>query len=220
MNRLVPSRPLHARIRRAVGSLPHGLPTAMTFTVSVGVLLFGSAVVVDRALPSFSRPDADLSVDGPSASAATPPATPADGSATLPPPSASSIPGATPVLVIAIGARSETRGGTTTLGAGGAAGGTTGSAGGQAGGQGATPLPRPTGTPMPTESPDGGGGSGWPHATPTPHPTPTPRPTPTPDGTERPWPRPTPTPSPTRDPGAGPTPTPRPTGTPRPTPEP
>ena len=64
MNRLVPSRPPLARVRRHVGALPHGLPTALLFTAAVGALMLGSFVVVDRALPVLMRPDAaDVRVD-------------------------------------------------------------------------------------------------------------------------------------------------------------
>ena len=51
MNRLVPSRPPLARVRRHVGALPHGLPTALLFTAAVAALMLGSFVVVDRACP-------------------------------------------------------------------------------------------------------------------------------------------------------------------------
>ena len=59
MNRLVPSRPPLARVRRHVGALPHGLPTALLFTAAVAALMLGSFVVVDRALPVLMRRDAD-----------------------------------------------------------------------------------------------------------------------------------------------------------------
>ena len=59
MNRLVPDRPALARARRHIGALPHGLPTALVFTVAVAVLMVGSFAVVDKALPVLMRRDAD-----------------------------------------------------------------------------------------------------------------------------------------------------------------
>lgn len=64
MTRLVPSRPPLARVRRHVGALPHGLPTALLFTAAVGALILGSFFVVDEAVPVLMRPDAaDMRVD-------------------------------------------------------------------------------------------------------------------------------------------------------------
>ncbi len=59
MNRLVPHRPHHVRIRRHVGSLPHGLPTALLFTASVVALMLGTVLVVDKAIPTLMEPDRD-----------------------------------------------------------------------------------------------------------------------------------------------------------------
>ena len=73
MNRLVPSRPPLARLRRRVGALPHGLPTALLFTAAVAVLMLGSFVVVDKALPVLVRRDVDQVTDGFEPSIAMPP---------------------------------------------------------------------------------------------------------------------------------------------------
>ncbi len=50
MTRLLPDRPALSRFRRSLGALPHGLPTALTFSVSVAVLLIGSSLIVGAGL--------------------------------------------------------------------------------------------------------------------------------------------------------------------------
>jgi hypothetical protein len=65
MDRLLPARPPLARWRRHIEMLPHGLPTALTFTISVAAFLFGSMLVVGSALPSGPRSDADQAIAAP-----------------------------------------------------------------------------------------------------------------------------------------------------------
>ncbi len=55
MSRLVPPRPIHARLRRHLGTLPHGLPTALTFTVTVGGLLLGTTILAGAVLQAGPR---------------------------------------------------------------------------------------------------------------------------------------------------------------------
>lgn len=51
MHRLLPAHPPLARLRRQLGAIPHGLPTALVFTGAVGALLVGSLATVTGVLP-------------------------------------------------------------------------------------------------------------------------------------------------------------------------
>jgi len=69
MERLLPAPPVLARWRRRIEALPHGLPTALTFTISVAALALGSMFVAGVALPGHPRPDSDEALTGPEATA-------------------------------------------------------------------------------------------------------------------------------------------------------
>ncbi len=56
MTRLLPSRPVLSRSRRHLGAIPHGLPTALTFTLSVAALLLGSSLLAGAAIPATPPP--------------------------------------------------------------------------------------------------------------------------------------------------------------------
>jgi hypothetical protein len=214
MNRLVPDRPVLARVRRHVGALPHGLPTALLFTAAVAALMFGSFVVVDKALPVLMRPDAAQARDR------------------LDPSTAMSPPGAPGAVVPATTATAWP------VAASPRPGRTTGPETGQSKRPAAAVAGHPStgsstartvsfrqGAGSPSPSPRTGG-SGWDRATSEPSPSPTPSPraaendeqvwTPTP--TPRPTHRPVPTPTPTLQPAERPDPTPAATASPTPEP--
>ena len=218
MKRHLPTRSPLARTQRHMGRIPHGLPTAVTFTGAVGALIVGSVVGVSVVMPARGFPplNPESADTTPEPRASTPP----PGSAS--PPALTGVllvltnPAARPVLVVPA---VEPGGGRAS--GGGQAGGTTpdqrgvGTPGGPQP-TGTLPPEDPTSTPTPdpTRSPgDDDGHEPRPSPTPSPAsgPTPTarpspssaPRPTPVPRPTERP--EPTPTPS---FPGATPTPVP------------
>ena len=56
MDRLLPDPPVLTRWRRRMETVPHGLPTAFMFTVSVAALAVGSLFVAGAALPGHPRP--------------------------------------------------------------------------------------------------------------------------------------------------------------------
>jgi hypothetical protein len=217
MNRLVPDRPVLARVRRHVGALPHGLPTALLFTAAVAALLFGSFVVVDQALPVLMRPDAAQARDGFDRSTAKSPqgaprvvapattatawpvaASPRPAPTTAPSTRAEAAAGPPPTGSSNARTVSFRHGAESPIPTAGLGGG---------GEEPATPEPIPSPSPSPRAVEDDGQGR---IAEPTETPGPTSRPSSEPTATPRPtaWPSPTPTaPAPRRDP-ASPTPDP------------
>ncbi len=58
MTRHLPSRPRFSGVRRRLGSLPHGLPTALTFTGAISVALLAPLMIVGVAAEQIrDRPD-------------------------------------------------------------------------------------------------------------------------------------------------------------------
>ncbi len=225
MTRLLPPRPALSRWRRRVGALPHGLPTALTFTVSVGALILGSSLVVGAGLPRAGSPgpgSRDLALET-RASARTSRLVPSTDSARLAPspspassgtPAAAAArttlqPGSAPAGAPHRASATATAGGSTlasTSVLGAPASGQAGREGdghdGSWSGDGPTPSPTPDSSrlarePSPTPSPTH---HRW-QASPTtsPEPTPTADPTSEPAPTGEPAPTPTPEPTPTPD---------------------
>ncbi len=208
MARLVPSRPRLAGIRRSIGALPHGLPTALTFAACIGAALLATSLIA-RAVQPMVPLGAD---EHPAAGAdrglvvahATPSHALGAGGLATPSSPAAHLPPAADVSGSAEGGR-------------GAAVST----------RAVPSMPGrspsdPARVPQPAATPPAGGGRGSDHAGcggapdachheggdhhdagPTPVPTPT-----SPDPTPRPTPRPTPEPSGGADPTPRPTPSP------------
>lgn len=223
MHRLVPAHPPLARMRRHLGAIPHGLPTALTFTGAVGALLVSSLVTVTGVFPGPERgwrlpPAADdgwPGLDGarPRASwfpsfvwpAATEPVPP-DGPVLVLVSVGLSRDGLTGSLVAHVSNPDRTTTGRgDPAGRSGPGSAERGSGDGRTGPGTASPSPSPRprdGDDRPTPSPASDAG-----------PTPTPRPhdddgdhghrpgSPTPVPTPRPTPAPTPTPTPSHDDG-------------------
>jgi hypothetical protein len=215
MNRLVPDRPVLARVRRHIGAMPHGLPTALLFSVSVVALMVGSFIAVDRALPALIPRDADREHRGFGlATIVSPLGSP---KALIPAPTATVSPSAVtsrPDPTDAAPSQQPAGGsGTRTVAFRGSTG-TPPLATDPGSGDSAPATPEATPSPSPPREDDDDGrrSTQTPGPTPRPTQTPTQTPAPTPRPTERPFER--PTPRPTQTPSPTPRPTERPTQTP------
>jgi hypothetical protein len=69
MHRLLPNPPPLSGVRRQLGALPHGMPTAVTFSVSVAGIAVTSLLVVEAAMPGRIGPVVDSFLGTPGAEA-------------------------------------------------------------------------------------------------------------------------------------------------------